>query len=566
MLEAFSMLEAKSFDFRECLLLAEGLNLNVPALVAEGDTVGACSASLHVLGVDSRSGIRVLLRHANVAVALEEFDTLVASLRLEATRDEDGFVVDRETIFFEELLCSRNARRKDFFCALDARIGFLERLHVELVGGNLHEFRIRFARGLALVTEEHLAVAFRHLEPRAATGCLVQGVHVGLLEVELGNRRHGRGKATAADAFTHVLDNLREEVEGLGFAHHEGVGCKSATRHGAEDNVSRNLACFRREVVVLEAFNSDVVCFHEFWNVIVNDAVFAEGELVFRTLEGVEHGEEVRLSRTARERLAAEVNAIGATFDSGLVLGHTGTAGVMAVDAEFDIVTEELAGALEGLINLGRVRGTGCIFEADGGERNTGVQNIAEDAFVEFRVVGGVEVASRRKFHHGDDNFVFQTGVGDALAGVDEVVDVVQCVEVTDTSHAVLLEHVGMELDHVARLRSEGNHVDTAGEGLEANLRTDNATEFIHHVECVFAAVLVQSLETGTATGFEVSNAGLDGCFHCGHEVLSENAGTENRLETITERGILELDLFHSVFLWDKSLVFLLYNKIRVQI
>ena len=99
------MLGAKSLDFRESLLLAEGLNLNVPALVAEGDTVGACCPCLHVLGVDSRCCIRVLLRHTNVAVALEEFDTLVASLRLEAARDEDGFVVDRETIFFEELLC-----------------------------------------------------------------------------------------------------------------------------------------------------------------------------------------------------------------------------------------------------------------------------------------------------------------------------------------------------------------------------------------------------------------------------------------------------------------------------
>ena len=497
-----------------------------------------------------------------MAVALEEFDTLVASLRLEAARDEDGFVGDRETVFFEELLRSRDARFKDFFGALDARVGFLERLHVELVGGNLHELRIRFARGLALVTEEHLAVAFRHLEPRTAACGLVQGVHVGLLEVELRNRRHGRGKATAADAFTHVLDNLREQVEGLGFAHHEGVGGKSATRHGAEDHVGRNLACFRREVVVLEAFDGDVVRFHEFRNMIVDDAVFTEGELVFRALEGVEHGEEVRLSRTARKRLATEVNAIGATFDSGLVLGHTGTAGVMAVDAEFDLVTEELTSALERFVNLGRVRRTGSVLEADGSERNTGVQDVAEDAFVEFRVVGGVEVASRRQFHHGHHDFVFQTGVGDALAGVDQVVHVVEGVEVTDAGHAVLLEHVGVELDHVARLRGEGHHVDTAGERLQADVRTDNATEFVHHVESVFTAVLVKGLETGTATCFKVGDAGLAGSFDSGHKVLGEDTGTENRLETIAERGILELDLFHSVFLWDKSLV-LLYNKIR---
>ena len=403
-------------------------------------------------------------------------------------------------------------------------------------------FRIRFARSLALVTEEHLAVAFGHLEPRTAACGLVQGVHVSLLEVELRNRRHGRSKATAADAFTHVLDNLREQVEGLGFTHHEGVGGKSATRHGAEDHVGGNLTGFRREVVVLEAFNGDVVGFHEFRNVIVDDAVFTEGELVFRTLEGVEHGEEVRLSRTARKRLAAEVDAISA---SSLVLGHTGTAGVMAVDTEFHVVAEKLTGALEGLVNLGGVRGTGSVLEANGSERNARVQNVAQDAFVEFRVVGGVEVASRRKFHHGDDNFVFQTGVGDALAGVDEVVDVVQCVEVTDTSHAVLLEHVGMELDHVARLRGEGHHVDTAGEGLQADVRADYAAEFVHHVECVFAAVLVQGLETGAATSFKVGDASLHGSFDRGHKVLGEHTGTENRLETIAERGVLELDLFH---------------------
>ena len=299
------------------------------------------------------------------------------------------------------------------------------------------------------------------------------------------------------------------QVEGLGFTHH------------------------------------DVVGFHEFRNVIVDDAVFTEGELVFRTLEGVEHGEQVGLSRTAGERLAAEVDAIGATFDSGLVLGHTGTAGVMAVNAKFDLITEELAGALEGFISLGRVRRTGSVREANGSERNACVQDVAEDTFVEFRVVGGVEVASRRKFHHGYDDFVFQTGVGDALAGVDEVVHVVQSVEVTNTGHAVLLEHVGMELDHVARLRSEGHHVDTAGKGLQADVRADYAAEFVHHVESVFAAVLVQGLETGAATSFKVGDASLHGCFDRGHKVLGEHTGTENRLETIAERGVLELDLFH---------------------
>lgn len=540
-------------------LLAEGLNLHIPALVAKGDAVGACGAGLHVLGVHSRSGVRVLLRHADVAVALEEFDTLVAGLRLEAAHDEDVFVCHREVVFFEELLCSRDARLENFFCALHARMSFLERTHAELVCCNLHEFRIRFARSLALVAEEHLAVAFGHLEPGVAASVLVQGVHVGLLEVELGNRRHGGSEATAADAFTHVLDNLREQVEGLVFAHHEGVGGKCATRHGAEDNVGRNLTCFRREVIVLEAFDGDVVCFHELRNsVFIDDAIFAEGEDVVGALQSVEHGEEVRLSRTAGKRLATHVDTVGATFDSGLVLGHTGTAGVVAVDAEFGFFTEELAGALEGFVNLGRVGRTGSVLEADGLERNAGVENVAEDAFVEVRVMGAL--TTERKFHHGDDDFVFQTGFGDALAGVDEVVHVVQGVEVTDAGHAVLLEHVGMELDHVARLRSESHNVDAAGKRLEASLRAHDATEFVHHVECVFTAVLVKSLEASAATCFEVGDACMASSFDSRHEILHEHACAENRLESIAERGILEQNLFHSVSLWDK-IPFLLYNK-----
>ena len=127
----------------------------------------------------------------------------------------------------------------------------------------------------------------------------------------------------------------------------------------------------------------------------------------------------------------------------------------------------------------------------------------------------------------------------------------------------MLLEHVGMELDHVARLRGESHHVDTAGEGLQTDVRAHHAAEFVHHVECVFTAVLVKGLETGAATSFKVGDAGLAGSFDSGHKVLSEDTGTENRLETIAERGVLELDLFHSVFLWDKSLVFYCTIKIR---
>ena len=97
--------------------------------------------------------------------------------------------------------------------------------------------------------------------------------------------------------------------------------------------------------------------------------------------------------------------------------------------------------------------------------------------------------AAARQFHHRHDDFVFEAGVGDALAGIDEVVHVVQRVEVANARHAVLFEHLGVQVDHVGRLLFQGDDVDAARQRLQADVRADGRAEGVHHVEGRFAAV-----------------------------------------------------------------------------
>ena len=66
------------------------------------------------------------------------------------------------------------------------------------------------------------------------------------------------------------------------------------------------------------------------------------------------------------------------------------------------------------------------------------------------------------KAHHSDCDFVLETCIVDCLTGVDEVVDIVECIEVSDCGHAVLLEHLCMELDNVPGLGVKTYDVDTS--------------------------------------------------------------------------------------------------------
>ena len=140
---------------------------------------------------------------------------------------------------------------------------------------------------------------------------------------------------------------------------------------------------------------------------------------------------------------------------------------------------------------------------------------------------------------------MFEAGVGDALAGVDEVIHVVQRVEIADARHAVFLEHLGVQVDHVGRLLFQCDDVDAARQRLQADIGADGLAEGIHHVEGRFAAVQEGRLEARAAACFEVRDAGCDGCFNGGDEILGQCPCAKDGLETITKTGVLEKYLFH---------------------
>ena len=124
----------------------------------------------------------------------------------------------------------------------------------------------------------------------------------------------------------------------------------------------------------------------------------------------------------------------------------------------------------------------------------------------------------------------------DALAGPLEVVDVVERIEVADRAHAVLLEHLRMELDHVARLAFKANDVHAARERLQIGLRRRLA-ELVHHVEGIFLTVEVAALEPGAAARLEPANASRVSLLHAWEEILGENSRTDHGLKSVTERG-----------------------------
>ena len=82
-------------------------------------------------------------------------------------------------------------------------------------------------------------------------------------------------------------------------------------------------------------------------------------------------------------------------------------------------------------------------FETDGVVGNLGVEYLLQHLTIEVGVMR--TFAAGRQLHHRDDDLMQQTSIGDALAAVDQIVDVVECVEVANRRHAVFLEHLGIE-------------------------------------------------------------------------------------------------------------------------
>ena len=213
------------------------------------------------------------------------------------------------------------------------------------------------------------------------------------------------------------------------------------------------------------------------------------------------------------------------------------------MELDVDPCAEDFARELHRLVNGGGGGGAGGVLETDAVKGDASLLDEFKAPGVELGRVGALVVDAGGQAHHRHDDLVLEAGVVDALAGPLEVVDVVEGVEVADRGHAVLLEHVGMELDHVARLGLETDDVDAAGEGLEVRVRSGLA-ELVHHVEGVFLAVEVAGLEARAAASLEPADArvvcGLDGR----EEILGENACADDGLEAIAECGAHELDVF----------------------
>ena len=106
----------------------------------------------------------------------------------------------------------------------------------------------------------------------------------------------------------------------------------------------------------------------------------------------------------------------------------------------------------------------------------------------------------------------------------------------------MLLERLGVQLDHVGGLRVEADDVHAAGERLQVRVGA-GAAELVHDVVGVLLAVEVARLEAGAAARLEPADAGVVGRLDGGHEVLGEDARADDGLESVAERGAHHFDL-----------------------
>ena len=215
----------------------------------------------------------------------------------------------------------------------------------------------------------------------------------------------------------------------------------------------------------------------------------------------------------------------------------------MGVEDDVHVGAEDLAGPLDRLVDVVGSARSGSVLEAEGVEGDSRIEDLAEDLLVEVGVVGGGVVAVGQA-HHRDGDLVLQAGVMDGLAAVDQVVDVVEGVEVADRRHSMLLEHLGMELDDVARLAVKSDDIDTPGQGLEVGVRSGDPPELVHHGEGVLIRVEVEGLEAGATACLEMLDASFPGGLDGRHEVLGEDTGAIDGLEAVAEGRAHEVDLF----------------------
>ena len=139
---------------------------------------------------------------------------------------------------------------------------------------------------------------------------------------------------------------------------------------------------------------------------------------------------------------------------------------------------------------------------------------------------------------------MLQSVVSDLLCRILEVPDVVERVEVSDGSHAVLFEHPGMQIDDIPWLLTECHNVDAPGQSLEIALRANFLPESVHHVERGFVAVEEQTLETGAATSLEMRDPSFRAGLHCREEIACQHPGAIHGLKSIAKGSVHEFDGF----------------------
>ena len=214
----------------------------------------------------------------------------------------------------------------------------------------------------------------------------------------------------------------------------------------------------------------------------------------------------------------------------------------MRVEVDRGALWKHLARRLYGLVHLGRHSRTRCVFEANRIKGDIRVQNFMQGLGIKFHIVR--PLAPRRQFHDRDANLMFEPGFDNALAAVDEIVDIVERVEVANGGNAVFFEKVGVEFYDVPGLGLQADDVDTPSQGLQFGIRPHGLAEGVHHGKGIFIAIEIERLKTGSSSGLEVLDAGIPGCLQGRKEVRSENPGSVHGLETVAEGSAHEFNFF----------------------
>ena len=254
------------------------------------------------------------------------------------------------------------------------------------------------------------------------------------------------------------------------------------------------------------------------------------------------HGQDIRLAGAAGEGGDGEVQLIGSAFERRMVGQNAAAGGFVRVEDDSRMFSEQLPRHPDGFVDLVGGGGSRGILEADRIVGNAGVENPAQNGFIKLH---GMADTPRGQFHHGDGDFVLQARFRNAGPAVEEVVHVVQSVEIADCGDAVLFHQLSVQLDDVARLAVEPDHVDAAGEGLEVGAVSDNAAEIIHHAERILVAVEISGLKQRAAAGLEMGDSCRGGLFHHGQKIGTEDAGAEYRLESVAEGSQHKVNFFH---------------------